>query len=156
VKSGDWALAAADVAAVVRAASGALVKVVVEAGLLTPVELLAASAVVREAGAHYLSANSGFHPQGRPTAEAVTLMRLAVGDAMGLKVAATAIDPAEAEYLLACGATRIGATDAAALVHHVGTGPRPLRSLLGAAGSAPESRADASLVTQSLPTRAFR
>jgi deoxyribose-phosphate aldolase len=156
MKRGDWALVAADVASVVRAASGALVKVVIEAGLLTPIELLAASAVVREAGAHYLSANSGFRPDGRPSAEAVTLMRLAVGDAMGLKVSTTTIDPGEAEYLLACGATRIGATDAAALVHHVGSGPRPLRLLLGAAGSAPESRADASLVTQSLPSRAFR
>jgi deoxyribose-phosphate aldolase len=130
IKSGDWGHVADDISAVVRAASGNLVKVIIESALLTPTEIIKASALAKESGAHYVKTSTGFHAAGGATAEAVTLMRLAVGDALGVKASGGVRDCAAALRMIASGATRIGTSGGVTMAECLGTGPLPLRDLL--------------------------
>jgi deoxyribose-phosphate aldolase len=130
IKSGDWHYVADDIAAVVRAAPGRLVKVIIESAVLTPVEIIKASALAREAGAHYVKTSTGFHAAGGASAEAVALMRLIVGDAMGVKASGGVRDCSAALKMIAAGATRIGTSGGVAMAKCLGPGPLPLRELL--------------------------
>ena len=130
IKSGDWGHVADDIAAVVRAASGNLVKVIIESALLTPTEIIKASALAKESGAQYVKTSTGFHAAGGATAEAVTLMRLAVGDALGVKASGGVRDCAAALRMIASGATRIGTSGGVSMAECLGSGPLPLRELL--------------------------
>ena len=130
IKGGDWNHVADDIAAVVRAASGTLVKVIIESAHLTPVEIIKASALAREAGAQYVKTSTGFHPAGGASAEAVALMRLVVGDSMGVKASGGVRDCATALRMIANGATRIGTSSGVAMAQCLGRGPLPMRELL--------------------------
>ena len=130
IKSGDWTHVADDIAAVVGAAGGKLVKVIIESALLTPTEIIKASALAKEAGAHYVKTSTGFHAAGGATAEAVTLMRLAVGDSLGVKASGGVRDCAAALRMIASGATRIGTSGGVSMAECLGSGPVPLRELL--------------------------
>ena len=130
IKSGDWHYVADDIAAVVRAAPGRLVKVIIESSVLTPVEIIKASALARESGAHYVKTSTGFHSTGGASAEAVALMRLIVGDAMGVKASGGVRDCTAALKMIAAGATRIGTSGGVAMAKCLGPGPLPLRELL--------------------------
>lgn len=130
IKGGDWNHVADDIAAVVRAASGTLVKVIIESAHLTPVEIIKASALAREAGAQYVKTSTGFHAAGGASAEAVALMRLVVGDSMGVKASGGVRDCATALRMIANGATRIGTSSGVAMAQCLGRGPLPMRELL--------------------------
>lgn len=130
IKSGDWHYVADDIAAVLRAAPGRLVKVIIESAALTPVEIIKASALARESGAHYVKTSTGFHSSGGASAEAVALMRLIVGDSMGVKASGGVRDCSAALKMIAAGATRIGTSGGVAMAKCLGPGPLPLRELL--------------------------
>ena len=130
IRSGDWHYVADDIAAVVRGAPGRLVKVIIESSVLTPVEIIKVSALAREAGAHYVKTSTGFHSTGGASAEAVALMRLIVGDAMGVKASGGVRDCTAALKMIAAGATRIGTSGGVAMAKCLGPGPLPLRELL--------------------------
>jgi deoxyribose-phosphate aldolase len=138
IKSGDWNHVANDIGAVVRAAGGTLVKVIIESAHLTPVEIIKASAIAREAGAQYVKTSTGFHAAGGASAEAVALMRLVVGDSMGVKASGGVRDCATALRLIANGATRIGTSSGVAMAQCLGRGPLPMRELL----ASPQMHAD--------------
>lgn len=130
IKSGDWAAVASDIAAVVTASQGRLVKVILETATLSPVEIIKAAALAREAGAHYVKTSTGFHAAGGASAEAVALMRLVVGDSMGVKASGGVRDCATAIRMIGSGATRIGTSSGVAMAKCLGPGPLPLRELL--------------------------
>jgi len=130
IKSGDWNHVADDIGAVVRAAAGILVKVIIESAHLTPVEIIKASAIAREVGAQYVKTSTGFHAAGGASAEAVALMRLVVGDTMGVKASGGVRDCATALRMIANGATRIGTSSGVAMAQCLGRGPLPMRELL--------------------------
>jgi deoxyribose-phosphate aldolase len=130
IKSGDWGHVADDISAVVRAAAGTLVKVIIESAHLTPVEIIKASAIAKESGAHYVKTSTGFHAAGGASAEAVALMRLVVGDALGVKASGGVRDCATALKMIANGATRIGTSSGVAMTECLGRGPLPMRELL--------------------------
>jgi deoxyribose-phosphate aldolase len=138
IKVGDWNHVADDIGAVVRAANGTLVKVIIESAHLTPVEIIKASAIAREAGAQYVKTSTGFHAAGGASAEAVALMRLVVGDALGVKASGGVRDCATALRMIANGATRIGTSSGVAMAECLGRGPLPMRELL----SSPQMHAD--------------
>lgn len=138
IKGGDWNHVADDIGAVVRAAAGTLVKVIIESAHLTPVEIIKASAIAREAGAQYVKTSTGFHPAGGASAEAVALMRLVVGDTMGVKASGGVRDCATALRMIANGATRIGTSSGVAMAECLGRGPLPMRELL----ASPQMHAD--------------
>ncbi|MEK6573496.1 MAG: deoxyribose-phosphate aldolase, partial [Chloroflexota bacterium] len=111
VKSKDYEAAARDVCAVVRAAhaKGAIVKVIIEAALLTDEEKIAACLICKEAGADFVKTSTGFGPGGATVAD-VALMRKVVGPGMGVKAAGGIRNLTDAQKLIEAGATRIGAS----------------------------------------------
>ncbi len=90
-------------------------KVILETGLLTDEEKVAACELSREAGAHFVKTSTGFG-YGGATEHDVALMRRTVGDAMGVKAAGGIRDAATALRLVAAGATRIGCSASVAVV----------------------------------------
>lgn len=130
LRGGLWDDVERDVAAVVEAAGGALVKAIVESALLTPMALVKACMTVRDGGAHYVKTSTGFHSAGGATPETVALMRLAVGDSMGVKASGGIRDGATALAMLAAGATRLGTSAGAAMAEVRGPGPRRLAGLI--------------------------
>ena len=117
LKSKDNDLVARDIGAVVRTAraSGALVKVIIEAALLTDEEKATACQLAKEAGADFVKTSTGFGPGGA-TARDVELMRRAVGPRVGIKAAGGIRTREDAEMMVAAGATRIGASESVKIV----------------------------------------
>jgi deoxyribose-phosphate aldolase len=87
----------------------ALVKVIVETALLTPEEKRLACTLVKAAGADFVKTSTGFS-SGGATVEDVRLMRSVVGKNMGVKAAGGIRTAADAQAMIAAGATRLGAS----------------------------------------------
>ena len=131
IKDGDWEYVEHDIRSVVEAADGALVKVIIESATLTPTEIFRSCRVAREAGANYVKTSTGMHPAGGATPAAVALMRMAVGDDLGVKASGGIRDCAAAFALIESGATRIGTSGGVALADCVGPAPKPICELFG-------------------------
>jgi deoxyribose-phosphate aldolase len=121
LKSQDNDLVARDLAAVIRAAhaGNALVKVILEAALLTDDEKIMACQLAQSAGADFVKTSTGFGPGGA-TVEDVALMRRAVGPTMGVKAAGGIRTLADAQKMIAAGATRIGASASVKMMAEAG------------------------------------
>ena len=116
LKDGDDAYVKSDIEAVVRAARGkALTKVIIEACLLTDEEKRRACLLAKEAGADFVKTSTGF-AAGGATAADVRLMRESVGESMGVKAAGGIRSRADAEAMLAAGATRLGTSSGVKIV----------------------------------------
>jgi deoxyribose-phosphate aldolase len=111
LKSGQDQVVQDDIAAVVNAArpAGALTKVIIETTYLTEDEKIRACRLARAVGAEFVKTSTGFGPGGA-TAEDVALMRRTVGPEMGIKAAGGIRTAADAQAMIAAGATRIGAS----------------------------------------------
>lgn len=113
LKSKDYEMVARDIRAVVRVCHAhtppALVKVIIEAALLTDEEKVAACLLAKESGADYVKTSTGFAAGGATVAD-VALMRRTVGPQMGVKAAGGVRTREEADAMVAAGATRIGAS----------------------------------------------
>jgi deoxyribose-phosphate aldolase len=130
IKGGEWPCVEDDIRAVVEASRPAIVKVIIESAVLSPEEIVKAAALSREAGAHFVKTSSGFHPAGGASTGAVRLMRLAVGDELGVKAAGGVRDCATALAMVAAGANRIGTSSGVGFVTCLGPGPVSMRELL--------------------------
>lgn len=130
IRGGDWACVEDDIAAVVKASRPALVKVIIESALLTPEDIIRVSAIAKEAGAHFVKTSTGFNAAGGATLDAVRLMRLTVGDALGVKASGGVRDCATALRMIAAGANRIGTSSGVGMAQCLGPGPLPLAELL--------------------------
>ncbi|MBI4727859.1 deoxyribose-phosphate aldolase [candidate division TA06 bacterium] len=107
LKSGDHKTVHRDIAAVVKASSGALVKVVIETCLLTEEEKILACLISRSAGAHFVKTSTGFSTGGAAAAD-IALMRRTVGPQMGIKASGGVRSLEEANKMILAGASRIG------------------------------------------------
>lgn len=109
LKSKDEATVQADICGVatVAHAAGGIVKVIIEAVLLTQEEKVRACLLAQEAGADFVKTSTGF-AAGGATAEDVALMRQTVGAEMGVKAAGGIRTYADLLKMLAAGANRIG------------------------------------------------
>lgn len=117
LKDGNEDYVRADIKSVVDAANNdALVKVIIESALLTEDEIVTASKLSKEAGADFVKTSTGFNSSGA-SVEAVTLMRLTVGDEMGVKASGGVRSLEDAEKMIEVGATRIGASSGIAIVN---------------------------------------
>lgn len=96
-----------DIKAVVSAAQGRLVKVIIETGYLTDDEIVKASKIVKKAGAHFVKTSSGWGPRGATTKD-IKLIRKAVGEKFGVKAAGGIRNCDDAIALIKAGATRLG------------------------------------------------
>ena len=115
VKAGDWLDVEKDVSDVVRAAQPALVKVILETGLLQPEEIRRACEVAVQAGAHFVKTSTGFLGRGA-TLEDIRLMREAVKGRAKIKASGGIKTFAAACEMVAAGAERIGTSSGVALV----------------------------------------
>lgn len=115
LKDRDYVGVREDMAGVVRGASARVVKVIIEAGLLTDEEKIAACLLARSAGVDFVKTSTGITSTGA-TAEDVALMRLTVGAAVGVKAAGGVRDAASARAMLAAGANRLGTSSSIAIV----------------------------------------
>ena len=111
LKSKDYALVERDIATVARAchAGGAILKVIIEAALLTDDEKVIVCQLAKAAGADYVKTSTGFGPGGA-TVQDVALMRRAVGPELGVKAAGGIGSYEAAREMVSAGATRIGAS----------------------------------------------
>ena len=111
LKSKDYRTVEQDIEAVVRIshAHGAIVKVIIEAALLSDEEKVEASVLAQAAGADYVKTSTGFGPGGATVAD-VALIRRVVGSQIGVKAAGGIRSLADAQSMVGAGATRIGAS----------------------------------------------
>lgn len=122
LKSRDYERVERDIASVARTchAGNAILKVIIEAALLTDEEKVIACQLAKVAGADFVKTSTGFGPGGA-TAEDVALMRRVVGPAMGVKAAGGIRTYEDAQKMVAAGATRIGASASVKIMQEAGS-----------------------------------
>lgn len=109
LKGSDYELVLNDMKAVVEAANGTLVKVIIETCLLTDEEKVKACELAVEAGVDYVKTSTGFSTGGATTTD-VALMRKTVGPDLGVKASGGVRSLADLKAMIEAGATRIGAS----------------------------------------------
>ena len=115
-KGGEWDLVQSDITAVAAACKGkALLKVIIETCLLSDEEKVKACQAAVAAGADFVKTSTGFSTGGAKV-EDVALMRKTVGPKIGVKASGGIHSRAEAEAMIAAGATRIGASSTKKIV----------------------------------------
>jgi deoxyribose-phosphate aldolase len=121
LKDKNTDLVTRDIAAVVNMAhaSGALVKVIIEAALLTDDDKVTACRLAKDAGADYVKTSTGFGPGGA-TEHDVALMRRTVGPEIGVKAAGGIRTLADAQKMVEAGATRLGASASVKIMAEAG------------------------------------
>ncbi len=115
MKSGLYDVVLEDIKAVVKAADGVLVKVILETCYLTDDEIIKASLLAKEAGADFVKTSTGFGTNGA-TVEAVKLMRETVGPDMGVKASGGIRTKEDMEKMIQAGANRIGCSAGAKIM----------------------------------------
>lgn len=104
-----------DIKAVVEAAQGRKVKVIIETSLLNEEDKALACKAALNAGAHFVKTSTGF-AGGGATVEDVKLMRSIVGNKMEVKASGGVKNAEQALALIEAGATRLGTSSGVALV----------------------------------------
>jgi deoxyribose-phosphate aldolase len=120
LKAGDQSYVQEDIAAVQAACheGGALLKIIIEAVLLSDEEKVSACQLAKAAGADFVKTSTGF-AGGGATIEDVRLMRQTVGLQMGVKAAGGIRSYADAMAMVEAGANRIGASAGVKIVEQV-------------------------------------
>ncbi len=107
LKDGETDYVRDEIAAVVKAAQGRLVKVIIETGLLTDEEKVVATRLSCEAGAHYVKTCTGVS-EGVATVEDVALMKANCTEGVKVKASAGIRSCEDAKKLMEAGAERLG------------------------------------------------
>ena len=107
LKDGDYDYVRSEIAAVVAAACGRTVKVIIETGLLTDGEKADATRLACEAGAHFVKTCTGFSA-GVATVEDIRLMKASLSGGATLKASAGIRTYEQTMALIEAGADRIG------------------------------------------------
>lgn len=107
VKSKNWDLAARDIRAVTAVKRNTLIKVIIEACLLTNEEKKRICQIAKENGADFIKTSTGFSIGGA-LPEDVVLMKEIAGKDMNVKASGGIRTLADAECMLEAGATRLG------------------------------------------------
>jgi len=106
-KSGSYRLVGDEIAAVVAACRGKIVKVIIETPLLTDVEKRTACNLVAESGAHFVKTATGFSGGGATVADVALLAECADGR-IKVKASGGIRDCDTALAMIGAGAARIG------------------------------------------------
>jgi deoxyribose-phosphate aldolase len=111
LKSEAYGLVMNEIQAVTATAhnQGAVIKVIIEACLLTRLEKIIACLISQAAGADFVKTSTGFGTGGA-TVEDVALMRGVIGPEMGVKAAGGIRTYADALAMIKAGANRLGAS----------------------------------------------
>lgn len=114
-KDGRFDEVQSDIAAVVQASGGKLVKVIIETCLLTDDEKIKACKAAMAAGADFVKTSTGFSTGGATVSD-VALMRQMVGSDLGVKASGGARSLEDVKQLVEAGANRIGTSSGVAIV----------------------------------------
>lgn len=115
-RDGNYHEVSKDIQAVVNAADGNIVKVILETGFLTDDQIVKASEITKNSGAHFVKTSTGFGPMGA-FYDHILLMRKTVGDDFGVKAAGGIRDARTAVRLVNAGANRLGASAGVAIIN---------------------------------------
>jgi deoxyribose-phosphate aldolase len=123
LRDGDYHLVYRDIAEVADAAHqhDLILKVILETGLLTDEQKIAACVIAQEAGADFVKTATGFSGGGA-TVPDVALMRRVVGPGMGVKAAGGIRTAADALRMVAAGANRLGTSGGVRIMHELRSG----------------------------------
>ncbi|MEE1130844.1 MAG: deoxyribose-phosphate aldolase [Caryophanon sp.] len=116
LKGGNFDYVQKDIEAVVNAANGTLVKVIIETCLLTDDEKVKACELAVAAGADFVKTSTGFSTGGA-TKEDIALMRKTVGPDLGVKASGGVRSLEDMQAMIDNGATRIGASSGVAIMN---------------------------------------
>lgn len=125
LKQGEYEQVRQDIARVADACheAGAVLKVILETGVLSDEEKVIACRLAQQAKADYVKTSTGFGPGGATVFD-VALMRETVGPQMGVKASGGIRTREEAKEMIAAGATRIGASAGVSIVTSGGKSSR--------------------------------
>lgn len=115
LRGGEVAYVQDEIAAIVQAAEGRIVKVIFENAYLTDEQKVAGCLAAQAAGAAFVKTSTGFAPGGATEAD-IALMRRTVSPAVGVKAAGGVRTLDVLLHLNALGATRFGATATAVIL----------------------------------------
>lgn len=105
-----------DIKQVVAMAQGkAIVKVILETGLLTEEQIIQGCQLSEQAGAHFVKTSTGFGPRGA-SLEDIARMKSAVSERMQIKASGGVRDFATAVQMIKAGAHRLGTSSGVAIV----------------------------------------
>jgi deoxyribose-phosphate aldolase len=133
---GDAAYVHDDIAAVVAAAEGRTVKVILENALLDTDAKVLGCRLAEAAGAHYVKTSTGF-AGGGATADDIALMRRTVSPHVGVKAAGGVRTLDRLLELAALGATRFGATATATILDDLAARRAVTAETIGARNAVP-------------------
>lgn len=117
LKDKKYDLVLHDIEAVVKAASGKLVKVILETCLLTDEEKVKGCELSVKAKANFVKTSTGFSTGGATPSD-IALMRKTVGPIVGVKASGGVRSYEDAIAMIEAGATRIGASSGIKIVTH--------------------------------------
>jgi deoxyribose-phosphate aldolase len=109
-----------EIAAVVKAAQGLPVKVILETSYISDEEKVAVCQISMRAGASFVKTSTGYGHAGA-TPEDVILMRRTVGDLLGVKAAGGIRSYTDVMVMIEAGATRIGTSAGVAILGEMPT-----------------------------------
>ena len=111
LKAKEFDFVCTDIRKVVQIAENyhAIVKVILETGLLSDEEIVKACLLAKEAGASFVKTSTGFGPGGADPRH-VSLMKKTVGDCMQIKASGGIRDYDTVIAMIEAGADRIGAS----------------------------------------------
>ena len=117
IASGEWSNVENEVAAVRQAIGASVVlKVILETGLCSSEQIIAACKHSVSGGADYVKTSTGFHKTGGASLDAVRMMRKTVGADIGVKASGGIRTTADALAMIEAGASRIGASASRAIL----------------------------------------
>ena len=116
LKDGDDEAVTEEIRAIKEACGGHVLKVIIEACLLTDEEKVRACRDSVNAGADFVKTSTGFS-KGGATVHDVRLMKETVGDACKVKAAGGIRTPEDMDAMIEAGAERIGTSNGIALVN---------------------------------------
>lgn len=116
LKEGNYDYLVKEITAVVAAAESRVVKVIIEACLLSEEEKIMACQAVLAAKADFVKTSTGFS-SGGATVEDVRLLKSIVGDKAKVKAAGGVRSLADMEEMIAAGAERIGTSNGVEIIN---------------------------------------
>lgn len=114
-KSGEIEHVREEIAEIVSAAPGAIIKVIVETCYLTKEEKIAACIMVINSGAHFIKTSTGFGPGGA-TLEDIRLLSETAGERIRVKASGGIKFAAEVLTMIENGAQRIGTSNGSKII----------------------------------------
>ena len=118
LKSQEYNKVEEDIAAVVAAAHGKIVKVIIETCYLNENEKIKACEIILKSNAHFVKTSTGFSKTGA-TVEDVMLIRKIVGNRLKIKASGGILTLEDALKLLDAGADRLGASSGINIINKI-------------------------------------